>query len=78
MGFPASANVGVGILTLSLAVTRHTPIDQTKPLVVGDWLSDKDIIAWLNHKLYHNQVGEPWAWAMAVTHIVSRLNIMRK
>ena len=26
-------------------VTRHAPVDATKPLVVGDWLSDKDIIA---------------------------------
>ena len=26
--------------------TRRTPVDETKPLVVGDWLSDKDIVAW--------------------------------
>ena len=58
--------------------TRRTPIDETKPLVVGDWLSDKDILAWLNDKLYHNEVEEPRAWSMAVTYIVSCLKMMRK
>ena len=41
-------------VTIARKVTRCTPIDETKPLVVGDWLSDKDILAWLNHKLYYN------------------------
>ena len=63
---------------ISEQVTRHTPVDETKPLVVGDWLSDKDILAWLNHNLCHNEVGEPQAWIAAVTYIVSRVNIMRK
>ena len=31
--------------------TRRTPFDETKPLVVGDWLSDKDILAWLDYDL---------------------------
>ena len=58
--------------------TRRTPVDETKPLVVGDWLSDKDIVAWQNDKLYHNEVEEPRAWTMAVTYIASCLNRMRK
>ena len=58
--------------------TCRTPVDETKPLVVGDWLSDKDIVAWLNNKLYHNEVEEPRAWTMAVTYIASCLKRMRK
>ena len=58
--------------------TRRTPVDETKPLVVGDWLSDKDIVTWLNDKVCHNEVEEPRAWTMAVTHIVSCLKRMRK
>ena len=58
--------------------TRRTPVHETKPLVVGDWLSDKDIVAWLNDKVYHNEAEEPRAWTMAVTHIASCLKRMRK
>ena len=36
--------------------THRTPVDETKPLVVGDWLSDKDIVAWLNDTL--QEVGK--------------------
>ena len=35
--------------------TCSTPVDETKPLAMGDWLSDKDITAWLTEKLYHNE-----------------------
>ena len=69
---PLALSWGLGL------ATRQTPVDETKPLVVGDWLSDKDILAWLHDKLYHNEVDEPWVWTSAVTYIVSRLNIMRK
>ena len=65
-------------VTVARMATLQTPIDETKPLVVGNWLSDKDILAWLHEKLCHNEVGEPRAWTMAVTYIVSRLNVMRK
>ena len=65
--------VGVG-----LKVTRCTPINETKLLVVGDWLSDKDIVAWLSNRLYHNEITEARAWPTTVTCIVSRLNIMKK
>ena len=65
-------------MTVTGIVTRRTPVDETKPLVVGDWLSDKDILARLHDKLYHNEAGEPRAWTTVVTYIVSRLNIMRK
>ena len=58
--------------------TYCTPVDETKPLVVGDGLSDKDIIAWLNDKLYHDEIDEPCAWTTTVTYIVSCLNIMKK
>ena len=49
----------------SQKVTRHMPVGGTKPLVVGDWLTDKDITACLN-KLHHNEII-PWAWTIAVT-----------
>ena len=58
--------------------TRRTPVAETKPLVVGDWLSDKDIVAWLNDKLYHNEVEQPRACTMAVTYIASCLKRIRK
>ena len=59
-------------------VTSRLPLDETKPLVVGDLLSDKGITAWLTDKLYHNEVSEPWPWTIAVTYIVSRLQRMKK
>ena len=65
-------------VSVAQKVTCRAPFDETKPLALGDWLSDKDIIAWLNHKLYHNEIGEPHAWTTKVTCIVSRLNIMKK
>ena len=40
---------------------KTAPVDETKPLVVGYWLSNKDILAWLNDKPYHNEVEEPRA-----------------
>ena len=58
--------------------TRRTPVDETKPLVVGDWLSNKDIVAWQNDKLYHNEAEEPRVWTMALTYIASCLKRMRK
>ena len=64
-------------VTPARMATRHTPVDETKPLVVGDWLSDKDILARLNDKLYHNEIEEPRAWTWAVTYIVSYLKMMR-
>ena len=59
-------------------VTRSTPIKETEPLVVGDWLSDKDIATWLIDKLYHNEIGEPRAWTRAVIYIVPHLDKMTK
>ena len=59
-------------------VTPNTAVDETKPLVVGDWLSDKDITAWLTDKLYHNEIGEPQAWTTTVIYIVPRLDKMKK
>ena len=65
-------------VTVAWMATRHTPVGETKPLVVGDWLSNNGVMAWFHHKLYHNEVTEPRAWAAAMTYIVSSLNIMRK
>ena len=65
-------------MALARMATRQTPVNETKPLVVGDWLSDKDILVWLNDKLYHYEVDEPRAWTTAVAYIVSYLKIMRK
>ena len=44
-------------MTVAQMVTYDTLVSETIPLFVGDWSSDKDIIAWLNHKLYDNEVG---------------------
>ena len=33
--------------------TRGAIPSETTPLGVGDWLSDKDILCWLNQELYH-------------------------
>ena len=45
-------------------------VDETKPLVVGDWLRYKDITLWLPDNLYHNEIGAPHAWTAAVVCIV--------
>ena len=58
--------------------TRRSWKDETQPLVVGDWLGDKDITAWLTNKLYRNEIGEPQAWTIAATYAVSRLQEIRK
>ena len=58
--------------------TRKSHVANTTLVVEGDWLSDKDIAAWLTHKSYHNEVGALWAWAMAVTCVVSHLQTMKK
>ena len=53
ISFPCSGtpeNAGV--------TTRQAPVDKTKPLVVGDWLGDKDILAWVHDNLYR-EVGKP-------------------
>ena len=76
-GIPEQEDSAIPVAPARIA-TRRTPIDETKPLVAGDGLSDKDIVAWLNDKLYHNEVEEPRAWTMAVTYIVSCLKRMRK
>ena len=76
-GISEEEDIAIPVAPARMA-TRRTPVDETKPLVVGDWLSDKDIVAWQNDKLYHNEVEEPRAWTMAVTYIASCLNRMRK
>ena len=66
------------LVSVAPKVTCRTLVDEAKPLVVEDWLSDKDIIAWLTHKLHRNGIREPRAWTTGVTYIVSRLNTMMK
>ena len=39
---------------------------------------DSHALAWLNHKLYHNEIGESRAWTTAVAYTVSRVDIMKK
>ena len=46
--------------------------------MVGDWLLDKDITAPLTDKLYHDEIGDPRAWATTVVFIVSHLDKMNK
>ena len=44
-----------------------------KYVVVGGWLNDRDITAWLTNKLYQLKVDEPRAWTMVVSFILSLL-----
>ena len=42
---------------------RNPPLSSLRAkqslLGVGDWLTDKDILCWLNQKLHHMEVDEP-------------------
>ena len=49
--------------------TRGTIPSQTNPLGVGDLLTDKDILCWLNQELYHMKIDKPRSWTFAVTYI---------
>ena len=49
--------------------TRSTIPSETTPLGVGDWLTDKDILCWLNQEVCHNEIDEPRAWTLAVLYI---------
>ena len=49
--------------------TRSTIPSETTPLGVGDWLTDKDILCWLNQEVCHNEIDEPRAWTLAVIYI---------
>ena len=39
--------------------TRSTIPSETTPLGVGDWLTDKDILCWLNQEVCHMEIDEP-------------------
>ena len=49
--------------------TRSTIVSETTPLGVGDWLTNKDIVCWLDQEVCHNEVDEPRAWTLAVLYI---------
>ena len=49
--------------------TRSTIPSETTPLGVGDWLTDKDIVCWLNQELCHIEIDEPRAWTLALLYI---------
>ena len=49
--------------------TRSTIPSETTPLVVGDWLTDKDIVCCLNQEVCHNEIDEPRAWSLALLYI---------
>ena len=58
--------------------TRSTIPSETTPLGVGDWLTDKDILCWLNQEVCHNEIDEPRAWTLAVIYMRNRqLYILR-
>ena len=46
--------------------TRGAIPSETNPLEVGDWLTYKDILCWLNQELYHMEIDEPSAWTLVV------------
>ena len=49
--------------------TRSTIPSETTPLGVGDWLTDKDIVYWLNQEVCHNEIDESSAWSLALPYI---------
>ena len=49
--------------------TRSTIASETTPLGVGDWLTDKDFVCWLNQEVCHNESDEPRAWTLALLYI---------
>ena len=49
--------------------TQSTILSETTPLGVGDWLTDKDIVCWLNQELCHMEIDEPRAWTLALLYI---------
>ena len=49
--------------------TRSTILSKTTPLGVGDWLTDKDILCWLNQGVCHMEIDEPRVWTMVVQYI---------
>ena len=48
---------------------RSTIPSETTPLGVGGWLTDKDIVCWLNQELCHMEIDEPRAWTLALLYI---------
>ena len=53
----------------SIRRTRSTIPSETTPLGVGDWLTDKDIVCWLNQEVCHKEIDEPRAWTLAFLYI---------
>ena len=49
--------------------TRNTIPSETTPTGLGDWLTDKDIVCWLNQEVCHNEIHEPRAWSLALLYI---------
>ena len=49
--------------------TGSTIPRETTSLGVGDWLTDKDIVCWLNQEVYHNEIDEPRVWTLALLYI---------
>ena len=35
----------------------------------GDWLTDKDILCWLNQEVRHNEIDKPRAWTLALLYL---------
>ena len=55
--------------TQSTTPNETNPLNQIDPLGVGYWLTDKDILCYLNQELYHIEIHDPRAWTLAVSHI---------
>ena len=56
-----------------LTSKRHIPRTirgETTPLGVGDWLTDKDILCWLNQELYHMEIDESHVWTLIIIIII--------
>ena len=56
--------------------TRSTIQSKTALLEEGDRLTDKDMVCWLNPQVYHNEIGEPRVWTLAVVYIGRRSRCM--
>ena len=55
--------------TASKRHTRRTIHREIDLLGMGDRLTDKDILCWLNEKLYHMEMDDPRVWTLALSYI---------
>ena len=58
--------------------TRSTTLSETPPLGMGDLLTDKGILRWLNQEVCHMEINEARACTLADLHIERLSKCMRR